>query len=209
MSALPHLQARKQPLQSRSRATVDAIRQASIEVLLTQGLQRTTTTRVAERAGVSVGSLYQYYPNRSAMLAALLAWHLDGVAQAVEDACTRAAGQTIDAMSQALVAEFLRAKLQQVDMSLALYAISEMHGGGALVVEGRTRMRAAAVAMLESACDARFDDVERTAEVALGALIGPMRALLDDGAPADRIAPLRAQLTLLVRSFLHASKVPS
>ena len=54
------LNPRKKPAQSRSKVTVDAIFEATIQVLLADGLQRLTTTRVAERAGVSVGTLYQY-----------------------------------------------------------------------------------------------------------------------------------------------------
>ena len=48
--------------------TVEAISEATIQVLLAVGLDRLTTTRVAERAGVSVGTLYQYYPNKQALL---------------------------------------------------------------------------------------------------------------------------------------------
>ena len=52
--------------------TVGAISQTTVQVLLAVGLDRLTTTRVAERAGVSVGTLYQYYPNRQALLYAVL-----------------------------------------------------------------------------------------------------------------------------------------
>ena len=59
---------RKQPKQSRSTELVDTILEAAVQVLRTEGAQRFTTTRVAERAGVSVGSLYQYFPNKAAIL---------------------------------------------------------------------------------------------------------------------------------------------
>ena len=55
---------RKTPIQARSTVTVEAIFEATIQVLLSRGADRLTTTRVAERAGVSVGTLYQYYPNK-------------------------------------------------------------------------------------------------------------------------------------------------
>ena len=54
---------RKSPVQARSTVTVEAIYEATIQVLLSDGLPRLTTTRVADRAGVSTGALYQYYPN--------------------------------------------------------------------------------------------------------------------------------------------------
>ena len=64
---------RKQPVQSRSQVTCDALIEATIQVLLRQGASRLTTTRVAERAGVSVGTLYQYYPNKRSLIEAVRA----------------------------------------------------------------------------------------------------------------------------------------
>ncbi|TFV73078.1 TetR/AcrR family transcriptional regulator [Bradyrhizobium frederickii] len=59
---------RKQPQQARSTGLVTAILDAAVQVLAKEGAQRFTTARVAERAGVSVGSLYQYFPNKAAIL---------------------------------------------------------------------------------------------------------------------------------------------
>jgi AcrR family transcriptional regulator len=58
------LEPRKTPVQERSTVTVEAIYEATFQVLLAVGPDRLTTTRVAERAGVSVGTLYQYFPNK-------------------------------------------------------------------------------------------------------------------------------------------------
>jgi len=66
------LEPRKSPVQARSAASVDAILEATIQVLLNVGKERLTMTRVALRAGVSVGTLYQYFPNKSALLHAAL-----------------------------------------------------------------------------------------------------------------------------------------
>ncbi|WP_434725204.1 TetR family transcriptional regulator [Mesorhizobium sp. RIZ17] len=64
----PSISTRKQPKQARATELVAAILQAAAQVLASEGAQRFTTTRVAERAGVSVGSLYQYFPNKAALL---------------------------------------------------------------------------------------------------------------------------------------------
>jgi len=66
--ALVSLEPRKTPLQARSAVTVEAIYEATIQVLLTNGIEQLTTTRIAARAGVSVGTLYQYYPNKQSLL---------------------------------------------------------------------------------------------------------------------------------------------
>ncbi|WP_058321948.1 TetR family transcriptional regulator [Sinorhizobium sp. GL28] len=62
------ISSRKQPRQARSNELVRAILQAAVQVLAEEGAQRFTTTRVAEKAGVSIGSLYQYFPNKAAIL---------------------------------------------------------------------------------------------------------------------------------------------
>src|SRR3982750_1303165 len=59
---------RKQPQQARSNQLVEAVLDAAVQVLMREGAQRFTTARVAERAGVSVGSLYQYFPNKASIL---------------------------------------------------------------------------------------------------------------------------------------------
>ncbi|MEK8053293.1 TetR family transcriptional regulator [Ideonella sp. DXS22W] len=64
----PSLSSRKLPQQARSSQLVAAILQAAVQVLAREGAQRFTTARVAERAGVSVGSIYQYFPNKAAIL---------------------------------------------------------------------------------------------------------------------------------------------
>ena len=62
------ISSRKQPKQARSAGLVAAILEAAAQVLAKEGAQRFTTARVAEKAGVSVGSLYQYFPNKAAIL---------------------------------------------------------------------------------------------------------------------------------------------
>ena len=62
------ISSRKRPKQARSTELVAAILDAAIQVLAKEGAQRFTTARVAERAGVSVGSLYQYFPNKASIL---------------------------------------------------------------------------------------------------------------------------------------------
>ena len=66
--AKPVVSARKAPRQRRSRQLVEDILEAAIRVLSREGASRFTTARVAETAGVSVGSLYQYFPNKEAIL---------------------------------------------------------------------------------------------------------------------------------------------
>lgn len=88
---------RKTPRQGRSRATVDAVLIAATQVLAEVGCQRANTARIAERAGVSVGSLYQYFPNKEALIAALVERFADDLVERMAQALDRA-----DSLEQAM-----------------------------------------------------------------------------------------------------------
>jgi len=79
----PVLTPRKTPRQQRSRETVEAILEAAAQLFQRHGYAATTTNKIAERAGVSIGSLYQYFPNKDAILAALADHHLRDTAEEV------------------------------------------------------------------------------------------------------------------------------
>jgi AcrR family transcriptional regulator len=202
--AAPTLKPRKFPLQARSAATIETLHQAAIQVLTRDGIGHCTTTRIASRAGISVGSLYQYYPNRDALLAAVLKQHLDAVADAVEETCGAHHGRPATAMAGPLVAVFLEAKLRDPAKSKALYAFGQGRGGAQLASRHRARMVAAIAAMLVSAPDAHFGDGAVTAMMMLGALMGPVQAVLEGRAPPAFAEHLEPELTLLLSSYLRA-----
>lgn len=201
------LKPRKSPVQARSAATVETLHIAAIQVLTQGGLSRCTTTRIAERAGMSVGSLYQYYPNRDALLAAVLKKHLEGIAGGVEHACSEHRGKPVSQMASALVTAFLAAKLRDPGESKALYAVAEERGGAELVARMHTRIVAAIAALLASAPDAHFDDPAMTSMIAFSALMGPVRALLEGHAPAGFEACLEGQLVVLLTAFLQTHQL--
>lgn len=86
MTSTPSYKPRKAPRQQRSIATVRVILQATTRVLKHGGYAALTTNAVAEAAGVSVGSVYQYFPNKESLLAALYALHAAEMAAAIGDA---------------------------------------------------------------------------------------------------------------------------
>lgn len=75
MARKPPIKPRKKALQERSRATVDALVEATARVLVREGFEKTSTNRIAEIAGVSVGSLYQYFPSKEALVATVIERH--------------------------------------------------------------------------------------------------------------------------------------
>jgi AcrR family transcriptional regulator len=83
MRSVPTMLPRRRPRQARAQATVDAIIQATARVLVEDGYDRASTNRIAQAAGVSIGSLYQYFPSKEALVAALVEAHLDRMMEAM------------------------------------------------------------------------------------------------------------------------------
>jgi AcrR family transcriptional regulator len=111
---------RKTPTQARARATVDAILEATARILSKDGYDALTTNRVAEAAGVSVGSLYQYFPEKVSLIAALSKRHLDDLERTLDDASAHIGGLPFAAIVQRLIAANVAAHLIDPDLHRAL-----------------------------------------------------------------------------------------
>ncbi|QNW97089.1 TetR family transcriptional regulator [Acinetobacter seifertii] len=197
------LKPRKSPVQARSTATIEVLHEATIQVLLKEGIVKCNTTRIAERAGVSVGSIYQYYPNRDSLLAAVLQRHLDSVAEKIEELCLKYEKTSIKTLISALVDEIILAKLSNPEESKALYAISGERGGLDLSKRMNDRMLAAVSNLLESASDIEFDDSQIVAEFVLGAIMGLIRRVLENQITDKVEQVLESHLKLMVVAYLQ------
>lgn len=195
---------RKTPVQARAAVTVEAISDATIQVLLNHGADRLTTTRVAERAGVSVGTLYQYYRNKQSLLAAVLEAHLNQVTSAVEAACELARRKPLREMVREVVESFVDAKLKRTDISMALYKIAAEVGGPALVKRASQRQRKALEAMLVTAPDTESPPDRFAIELMCSAMAGAMKSALETGASPAMVHKLREHLVLLCQSYMVA-----
>ncbi|WP_315707633.1 TetR/AcrR family transcriptional regulator [Brenneria uluponensis] len=202
-----HLKARKQPHQARAKVTVDAIFEATIQVLLSDGLSRLTTTRVAERAGVSVGTMYQYFPQKQALLFALLQRHLEAVSDAVLTTCARCRGMSLKSISDTLVDAFLDAKTRDTDTARALYAVAAELDTDDLIDNIARRNHAAMRDLLKSAKDATFDHPDAVAFTLRATLVGATRAVLERNATRQELAALRRELPILCQAYLFARAV--
>lgn len=203
-TALLELQPRKTPQQSRSVATVEAIFEATIQVLLKEGAERLTTVHVARRAGVSVGTLYQYFPNKQALLFAVLERHMLRTLTAVEEACAESHLQPLEAMVDALVNRFIDAKLVDKDASVALYKIAAEAGGDLIVQRTRKRYETAMTAMLQTASLPASADVPFMVHVIYLIMAGTIRGHLESNAPVRTTTKLREHLAKLVVAYCRA-----
>lgn len=103
MARKPLTNPRKQATQERSRATVDALIEATARILVREGFDRVSTNRIAEEAGVSIGSLYQYYPSKEALVAAVIDRHNQALMRIVRAALAEVAALPIEKAVRRLV----------------------------------------------------------------------------------------------------------
>ena len=134
----PPISLRKQPKQSRSTELVTAILEAAVQVLAQEGVQRFTTGRVAEKAGVSVGSLYQYFPNKAAILFRLQSDEWQQTANLLSGILEDAQKPPFERL-RTLVHAFLRSECEEAEMRVALNDAAPLYRDAPEVQEARSR----------------------------------------------------------------------
>jgi AcrR family transcriptional regulator len=153
MAPRPRTIPRKNPSQERSMATVEALLQATARILVKEGYDRASTNRIAEAAGVSVGSLYQYFPSKEALVAALIDDHMSSMTRLLETKALELAEAPINAA----IAEVIRAMIEahRIDPRLHQVLVEQVPRLGRLQrieqLEGHTR------ALIRAYLEARKD----------------------------------------------------
>lgn len=203
---------RKSPRQERSRATVDSIVEATARVLIRDGYDALSTNRVARESGVSVGSLYQYFPGKEALVAAVMERHAarmqEGIVSRMQEAPPAAGAEEvatglIRAMLQAQMAEprLHRALVEEVPRIGALRRLHELYGNYERLVEAW---------LVEHADRIEVKDARMAAFVLVSAVEGLVNRatldrpdLLDGGALEEHI--LRIVLAYVVPGHVSAA----
>ena len=158
-SVKPQLEPRKSPVQARSSASADPHLCGHYSGFAgASGKERLTTTKVAARAGVSVGTLYQYFPNKSSLLQAVLRKHMEEVTRVVEAACASQRGaESWKRWRMSWLMPSLLPSCGTLRRSKALHDVSDDVGGAEIVRQLGVRGIKAIAEMLESS-GARFSE---------------------------------------------------
>ena len=132
----PQTNRRKIASQERSRATVDALIEATARVLIKQGYDRASTNKIAAKAGVSIGSLYQYFPSKEALVAAVTERHTQELSQVVRNALRKVTARPIEIAARELVAAAIDA--HRVDPKLRRILDEQFPGPGSSKISMRS-----------------------------------------------------------------------
>lgn len=112
---------RKRPTQSRSRALVDAVEQACLQILDEAGEAALTVARIAEISGVAVGSIYQYFPNKDAIVALLYERVLDEESEALLRLRERLVGVPLKSALRVILANIIRVETRLFKLNKAFH----------------------------------------------------------------------------------------
>ncbi|NHC62358.1 TetR/AcrR family transcriptional regulator [Paenalcaligenes suwonensis] len=112
----PQLLPRKSPRQARSKALVTAILDATAQVLVERGYAGSSTNLIASRAGVSIGSVYQYFPNKDSLIAALRERHATDLYDTLDAVLTRRNPQSLEEKLSAIVHGWMLAHQLEPDL---------------------------------------------------------------------------------------------
>lgn len=205
------LRARKQPAQARSSVTVETILEAAARVLDRQGLEAYNTNRVAEAAGVSVGSLYQYFPGKDALSAALIARSATSLAADVTRAAVAAADMPLEQGLALMVNVALHHQFDRPRLAAALDYLELTLPVDRLLSEGRAQILAHTVELLARHTAIVRGDLKDVAED----LLTITRAMVDAAAMRENVPSadtrnrvLRAALGYLFSNAPNVERPP-
>jgi AcrR family transcriptional regulator len=188
---------RRTPIQARSRATVEAILEAAARILRRDGAERLTTNHVAEAAGVSVGTLYGYFPDKSAIMLALARRLLRQGERALREALAADRGLS---PARALVRAVLR---QHAEDKPFRRAVMSVHIGQGHREEHGLSTQAAVAGVAERLAEGGLAPDPLKLFIATRAVLGVARALVEEPeATLPAVDVLEEELMMLLRPYL-------
>ncbi len=192
---------RKLPRQDRSKVTVEAILTATTHILTEEGYDKANTNRIAEVAGVSVGSLYQYFPNKESLIAVLAEHHAEEMVQLVESHLKNLSNAPIKEVLHELVKAVILA--HAINPALHKVLNEQVPRSDLMRQSAEAKMAAILRSYLEKRCDQLQSQnlnlvvfiVGRTVEALTHAAVIEHPELLSSG-------QLEREITKLVSSYL-------
>ena len=194
---------RRKPKQRRSRQTVEAILDAVLRILKREGNRGVTTNRIAEVAGVSIGSVYQYFPDKRAIFAALHERHIEQIDRMVERTLVEHAASPLTELMTALIEGMLEAHRADPELYEMMAAEVPHRAGGtrdfSVRLHGAFRLALAARARELK----KGRDLDRMAFV-VGNLVDALsHAALLRRPPGMPLAHAKAEAVRAVLAYLH------
>ena len=197
---------RKSPSQQRSQLTVAALLKATAHILVKEGYESASTNRIAEAAGVSIGSLYQYFPSKEALVAAVVDRHMQEMLELLRAALDRVSRQPVEVATRELVRVMIDA--HRVDPRLHRALVEQVPRVGRL--ENIRALDREAYALIRAYLEAHRDELRvADLDVASFVCVATVEALTHSAVVnrpdvlADKSGVFTEEVTRLVVGYLR------
>jgi AcrR family transcriptional regulator len=205
---------RRRPQQFRARQTVDAVLDAVIRILKRDGFAAITTNRIAEVAGVSIGSVYQYFPHKRAIFSALHQRHIDAIDRLINATLVEHAGSSLDTLMRAMIEAMIDA--HTIDPELYDLLASEvphradgtrdfatrLHGAFRLAISSKARDRRKRDPSKQD--PKKEDDLDKTVFVVTNMVESLSHAAALRRPPSLSLTDAKEEAVRAVLAYLHA-----
>lgn len=194
---------RKMPVQGRSKATAAAIRDATARILAEEGYAAINTNRVADLAGVSVGSLYQYFPNKAALVGAVAVHRAEAMVEMLTTGIQNCAQDDMTTLVRKLIRAAFQAHSENPRLRCALIEQLPRLGAPARYTEMKVRLIDLTIEMLNARRDAvRVSDYRTAAFMIVNAIEHLSYLVQAAGACQTELDRLEEELNDWVISYL-------
>jgi AcrR family transcriptional regulator len=195
---------RREPKQRRARRTVDAVLDAVVRVLKREGFDAITTNHVAEVAGVSIGSLYQYFPDKGAIFAALHQRHIDEIDRLVETTLVEHAASSLDELMRAMIEAMVDAHTTDPELyELLLTEVPHRAGG---TKDFAVRLHGAFLLAISSGAPElkKRGDLDKVVFIVTHMVDALSHGAILRRPPGLSLADAKAEIVRAVLAYLHA-----
>ncbi len=193
---------RKKPKQSRSKAIVESIFEATVRILPKIGSDNLTTRKIADLAGISVGSLYQYFPNKESILGKLMDAVMESHMRDFERKLKEIDGKSMEAVTDALVDFALELLLQEKEKVREIFMRApELGRIRSLLKLRQISVEKLAEEMKRHAPDKSQEERLRVSFIAVNSIMGVINTMLYDVEQEHSIEELSIELKIMLKAY--------
>lgn len=185
MSKKPRVSARKEPQQERSASLVESIKTAALRVFSKDNYDTATTTKIAQIAGVSIGSLYQYFPGKDAILRALIEERSKEQQRALDLLLSQTAAEPLDLVLEKIIQLVAEPAHSANGVSRTFYQIGLSLGAAEPIMKSRKAASDAIVRHLQMRGDHFTVDLNTSVPVLINAVLGAIAANIIETSAVD------------------------
>jgi AcrR family transcriptional regulator len=192
----------------RSVATLDSLYNATMEVLVADGYEALTIIGVADRAGLTAAAIDKFFPNKQALVCALIERHLEAIVERLETVCRDHHGSSLAQMVECVVHSYWLAEFKHWDLTRALYRVMGLLDTAPMIGHFSRRVEFATATMLATAPGCEFTNVSLVALTIHEAIFGALKSVFQRDLPPSLNDDIRGEVMKMVLSYLNAVATP-